>query len=96
MRISNALYKTINVVRLTFKACNENNESAFGFYKKPKPGRSMMVRISSRVQQASLMEMAGLTDCRNGVRFYGTFIEDEKLLLFDMTKPVYQTDSGDD
>ena len=71
--------------RAAFQAC-EDDEKAFIFYQKPKPGRSMLVRLSGKKFSGKLMELAGIEKCDGGIRFYGEFVEEEKLLIFDMSK----------
>ena len=64
----------------------ENDSSAIPFYKKPKEGKQLLVRVSGRERIKALMDAAGITDCGKGLRFYGYFIEEEKTLVIEMTR----------
>ena len=63
----------------------ENDSSAIPFYKKPKEGKQLLVRVSGKERIKALMDAAGIDDCGKGMRFYGYYIEDEKTLVIDMT-----------
>ena len=62
----------------------ENDPSAIAFYKEPKSGKQMLVRISGKDRIKALMETAGITDCGKGIRYYGYYIEKEKTLVIEM------------
>ena len=63
----------------------ENDSSAIPFYKKPKEGKQLLVRVSGKERIKALMDAAGIDDCGKGLRFYGYFIEEEKTLVIEMT-----------
>lgn len=62
----------------------EKDSSAIPFYKEPKAGKQILVRIAGRDRIRTLMETAGITECGKGIRFYGYFIDDEKTLVINM------------
>lgn len=66
-----------------FVAC-EKDASAIPFFKKPKEGKQLLVRVSGKERIKALMDAAGINDCGKGLRFYGYFIADEKTLVIEM------------
>lgn len=68
----------------------ENDEDAVPFYKEPKEGRPVFVRISDKKKTRMLLDLAGVEGSEKGIRFYGEFIEEEKLIGFDLSKPIRQ------
>ena len=66
----------------------ENDEDAIAFYKAPKESRPVLVRISDKNKTKMLLDIAGVEGSEKGIRFYGEFIEDEKVIGFNLTKPV--------
>lgn len=80
------MYWDKNGRRFAVKACEED-EVSYEFYRKPKEGRSMLVRISGKKLTSKVLELAGITKTDNGLRYYGEYIEDEKVLSFDMSIP---------
>ena len=66
---------------------SENDDAAFVFYQKPKDGRSMLVRLSDRRFADQIKELAGIERCEKGLRYYGSYAEDEHILIFDMSVP---------
>ena len=62
----------------------EQDSKAIGFFKKPKAGKQVLVRVSGKERIKTLMEVAGITECGKGVRFYGYFIDEEKTLVINM------------
>ena len=62
----------------------EHDSSAIPFYKEPKEGKQLLVRISGKERIKALMDTAGITDCGKGLRFYGYFIKEEKTLVIEM------------
>lgn len=71
--------------RVAFQA-SEDDEDSFIFYREPKPGRSMLVRLTTKGVASRVKELAGIESCENGLRYYGEYVEEEKLLIFDMKK----------
>ena len=63
---------------------SSNEEGTFVFFRKPKEGRSMLVRISEKKAVRELMSLAHIDTCRNGLRYYGEFIEEQRTIIFDM------------
>ena len=78
--------------KFALKACDEgdeNVENAFVFYRKPKPGRSILVRFTGKHIVNKIKKLGGIEKLDSGLRYYGEFFEDEGVLVFDMTqKPV--------
>lgn len=68
----------------------ENDEDAIAFYKEPKEGRPVLVRISDKKKTKMMLDIAGVEGSEKGIRFYGDYIEDEKVIGFDLSKPVIQ------
>ena len=68
----------------------ENDEDAIAFYKEPKEGRPVLVRISDKQKTKMMLDIAGVEGSEKGIRFYGDYIEDEKVIGFDLSKPVIQ------
>lgn len=66
----------------------ESDESAIPFYREPKEGRSVLVRISDKKKTKMLLELAGVEGSEKGIRFYGECVPEEKLIGFDLTHPV--------
>ena len=66
---------------------SKKDEFAIPFYKEPKKGKQRLVRLSGKDRVKTLMDVAGITDCGKGKRFYGYYIEDEKTLVVDMAEP---------
>ena len=66
-----------------FVPCGKDS-SAIPFYKEPKEGQQMLIRISGRERIKALMDAAGISNCGKGLRFYGYFIEEEKTLVIEM------------
>ena len=68
----------------------ENDGDAIAFFKEPKDGRPVFVRISDKKKTKMMLDLAGVEGSEKGIRFYGEFIENEKLIGFDLSKPVAQ------
>jgi hypothetical protein len=68
----------------------ENDGDAIAFFKEPKEGRPVFVRISDKKKTKMMLDLAGVEGSEKGIRFYGEFIENEKLIGFDLSKPVAQ------
>lgn len=68
----------------------ENDDDAIPFYREPKEGRPVLVRISDKKKTKMMLDLAGVEGSEKGIRFYGEFIEEEKLIGFDLSKPVSQ------
>ena len=69
--------------RAAFKACKKY-DGAFPFYKPPKEGRPVLVRISDKKMTKMLLDLAMVEDPGKGMRFYGHYNEEESLLVIDM------------
>ena len=69
--------------RAAFKACKWYAD-ALPFYRPPKEGRPMLVRISDKKKAEMLQTLAGIGDCGKGIRFYGYYNEAEALLIIDL------------
>ena len=70
-----------------FKACKKY-DGALPFYKPPKEGRSMLVRITNKKMAELLLELASIKDPGKGIRFYGRYNEEESLLIINMEEAV--------
>ena len=68
----------------------ENDGDAIPFFKEPKEGRPVFVRISDKKKTKMMLDLARVGGSEKGIRFYGEFIENEKLIGFDLSKPVAQ------
>ena len=68
-----------------FVPCKKDS-AAIPFYKEPKEGKQLLVRVSGKDRIKALKDAAGITDCGKGMRFYGYFIEEEKTLVIEMGK----------
>ena len=55
------------------------------FYQKPQPGKNMLVRISNKDIAFKLAALAGIQVDKRGIRCFGEYIEEEKLIMFDLT-----------
>lgn len=75
--------------KVAFRA-SENTPDSIAFYKKPKEGLPVLVRISDKKKASMLAEIAGVEASDKGIRFYGEFFRDEKIICFDLSEPVYQ------
>ena len=69
--------------RAAFKAC-EKYDGALPFYKPPKEGRPVLVRISDKKKTELLLNLAMVDDPGKGMRFYGRYNEEESLLIINM------------
>lgn len=65
----------------------EQDESAIPFYKEPKEGRSVLVRISDKKKTKLLLDIAKVDGSDKGIRFYGECVPEEKLIGFDLAHP---------
>ena len=63
---------------------SENDSAAIQFFQPPKEGRSVLVRISDKEKANMVMKIAQIQDCGKGIRYYGEWIPDEELLVFDL------------
>ncbi len=70
-----------------FQVC-EKDAAAIPFYKAPKEGKQLLVRLTGKKNPARLMELAGLDDCGKGIRFYGEYLPEDKAIIFDMKSPT--------
>ena len=75
--------------RVAFQESGDD-ENAVSFYKDPKQGRPVLVRISDVKKVRMLLELAGTEATEKGYRFYGEFVPDEKLIGFDLSNPVVE------
>ena len=73
--------------KVAFQA-TDYDENAIVFYKEPKLGRPVYVRISDKNKTKLLLDLAGEKGSEKGIRFYGEYIAAESLIGFDLTKPV--------
>ncbi len=73
--------------KVAFQEAN-NDGDAIPFYKEPKEGRPVFVRISDKKKTKMMLDLAGVEGSDKGIRFYGEFIEEEKLIGFDLSNPV--------
>ena len=69
---------------------SENDEDAIPFYKEPKAGRPVLVRISDKKKTKMILDIAGVEGSEKGIRFYGEYVEAEKVIGFDLAEPVAQ------
>ena len=69
---------------------SQKDEDAILFYKQPKKGRPVFVRISDKKKTQMMLDLAGVEASEKGVRFYGEVVAEERLIGFDLSKPVYQ------
>ena len=66
----------------------EYDSASIPFYKEPKEGKQLLIRVSGKDRIKTLMDAAGIDDCGKGLRFYGYFIPEEKTLVINMTPTV--------
>lgn len=69
--------------RAAFVPCGDE-PNAIAFYRKPEPGKQMLVRISDVKKARMLMGLAGLSDCGKGIRFYGDYVAEEDTLVIPL------------
>lgn len=69
--------------RVAFVPCADE-DNAIAFYRKPKEGRQLLVRLSDVKKAKMLMNLAGIDDCGKGLRFYGEFYKEEMTLVISM------------
>ena len=77
--------------KVAFQEC-ERDEDAIPFYKAPKEGRPVFVRISDKKKTKMMLDLAGVEGSEKGIRFYGEVIEEEKVIGFDLSEPVIKHD----
>lgn len=77
------MYIDKNNNQVAFQPC-EQDDSSIVFYKQPAPGKQLLVRITSTSKAKMLMELAGITDCGKGIRYYGDYYEEENILVFTL------------
>lgn len=73
--------------RVAFQESDDDTDG-IPFYREPKEGRPVFVRISDKKKAQLIMTVAGISECGKGVRFYGKVIPEEKLIDFDLACPV--------
>lgn len=69
--------------RVAFQSAAEDKD-AIPFYKEPKPGRSVLVRISDKKKADMILHIAKTSANDKGVRFYGICVPEERLIDFDL------------
>ena len=69
---------------VAFQACEEDGQ-AVEFYHKPEQGKQALIRIASKKLCQKLMEMGGKEVKTGGIRYYGTFLEEDRALLFALS-----------
>ena len=69
---------------VAFQSC-EKDSAAIPFYKKPEEGKQSLVRITGKRNATRLMELASVSDCGKGIRFYGDYLPEDHAIIFDMT-----------
>lgn len=63
----------------------ENDDDAIAFYRDPKEGRSVFIRISDTKKAQLILNLAETNPTENGLRIYGKHIEEEKLIAFKLS-----------
>ena len=69
--------------KVAFKTCDEDS-AAIRFYNQTGNEKQWLVRISGKDKINTLMQLAGITDCGKGIRFYGYYDEANKALIFNL------------
>lgn len=69
--------------QVAFQPC-EQDASSIVFYEQPAPGKQLIVRITSTSKAKMLMELAEITDCGKGIRYYGEYYQEENVLVFTL------------
>ena len=70
---------------IAFQVC-EKDSAAVPFYKEPKEGKQVLVRITGKKNALRIMNMAGIKDCGKGIRIYGEYEPEDKAIVFDLSK----------
>lgn len=73
--------------RAAFTACDED-EAAIPFYKEPKKGRPLLVRIFGQQRIGLIAEISGIAPSSKGIRFSCRYIRDEATLIVDLSKVI--------
>ena len=75
--------------KVYFQVCNDpHDEDALKFYKE-RPGKQLLVRVSSKGACNLLIKIARIEKCgENGVRFYGEYLPEDHAIEIDLSKPV--------
>lgn len=68
---------------VVFQKCDQD-EAAIPFYKEPKDGQQLLVRLTGKKNPARIMELAGIKTCNNGIRLYGEYLEEDIAILFNL------------
>lgn len=75
--------------RVAFQETLED-DAAIPFYREPKAGRPVLVRIADKKKTKILLDLAGVEGSEKGIRFYGEFMEKDRLICFDLSNPEIQ------
>lgn len=70
--------------RVAFKV-TEYDEDAIPFYKEPKKGRPVFVRISDKNKTKMILDLMDEQGSEKGIRIYGTYYAEEKIIGFDLS-----------
>lgn len=68
---------------VVFQKC-EQDDAAIPFYKEPKEGQQLLVRLTGKKNPARIMDIAGIKSCNNGIRIYGEYLEEDIAIVFDL------------
>ena len=63
---------------------SEQDHDAVRFYQPPAEGKQMLTRWASRERVQLLLNLAGLTNCGKGIRFYGDYYPEDHAIIFTM------------
>ena len=72
---------------IAFIPCNKD-KSAIPFFKEPKKGRSILVRIFGNDKVSIVSKISGLNFSKIGIKFAGKVIPGEKTIVFDLRKKM--------
>lgn len=71
--------------RIAFKTC-ENEKGAIQFYVKKDDSKQTLVRIAGKAKIETIMRLASIEDCSNGIRFYGYYDNTFDGLIFNLNE----------
>ena len=70
---------------MVIQECEKDNNS-IPFYEEPKNGKQILVRITNAQTSRLLMNIAGVSDCGKGIRYYGEILPEDNAIVFDLSK----------
>ena len=72
---------------MAFQECGWD-EDAIPFYREPKEGRPVFVRISDKKKTEMLLTLAKEKGSEKGIRVHGELVAEEKLIDFDLSSAL--------